>query len=74
MCGLSGTVFSADPERAYAVARRVRTGQVGIDRLELAANAPFGGFKHSGIGREGGVEGLEEFSRKPRRFSCPAVH
>ncbi len=59
--GLSGTVFSADPERAYRIARRVRTGQVGINRLEHAPNAPFGGFKQSGIGREGGLEGLEEF-------------
>jgi aldehyde dehydrogenase (NAD+) len=59
--GLSGTVFSADPERAYRIARRVRTGQVGINHLELTPVAPFGGFKQSGIGREGGVEGLEEF-------------
>ena len=59
--GLSGTVFSQNPERAYAVATRLRTGQVGINGLDLSPDAPFGGFRKSGIGREGGPEGLEAF-------------
>jgi len=57
--GLSGGVFTPDPERAYRVARRMRTGTVGQngDSLDFF-NIAFGGFKQSGIGREGGVEGL----------------
>ena len=59
--GLSGTVFSRDTERAYAMAIQLRTGQVGINGLDLSPDAPFGGFRKSGIGREGGPEGLEAF-------------
>ncbi|MFM0501452.1 aldehyde dehydrogenase family protein [Paraburkholderia caffeinilytica] len=59
--GLSGSVYGQDLERAYEVACRVRTGNIGINGVELAANAPFGGFKQSGLGREGGREGLEAY-------------
>lgn len=59
--GLSGGVWSADPQRAEAVARRIRTGQVYINGGAFNTDAPFGGYKQSGIGREGGVFGLEEF-------------
>jgi aldehyde dehydrogenase (NAD+) len=59
--GLSGSVFARDPERAYAVACQLRTGQVGINHLELSPSVPFGGFKFAGLGREGGPEGLEAF-------------
>lgn len=60
--GLSGAVYSADPERAIAVARRIRTGTLSINGgYYFGADAPFGGFKQSGIGREMGVAGLEEF-------------
>ncbi|MGV6876514.1 aldehyde dehydrogenase [Pseudochelatococcus sp. B33] len=59
--GLSGSVYSRDAERAYRVARRIRTGQVGINGVELAPSVPFGGRKFSGVGREGGPEGLEAF-------------
>ena len=60
--GLSGGVYSADTERAIAVARRVRTGTVSINGGSFhAPDAPFGGYKQSGIGREMGVAGLEEF-------------
>jgi aldehyde dehydrogenase (NAD+) len=59
--GLSGTVFGSDVEHAYRVACRIRTGQIGVNRLELVPSIPFGGFKLSGIGREGGREGLEEY-------------
>lgn len=60
--GLSGGVFTSDPDKAYQAARRMRTGTVG----QNGANAEFfsmafGGFKQSGIGREGGVEGLLPF-------------
>ncbi len=60
--GLSGGVFSADEDRAIAVARRIRTGTMSINGGNyFAADAPFGGYKQSGIGREMGVAGMEEF-------------
>lgn len=60
--GLSGGVFSATDERALAVARRIRTGTMSINGGNyFAPDAPFGGYKQSGIGRESGVAGLEEF-------------
>jgi aldehyde dehydrogenase (NAD+) len=59
--GLSGTVFTSDPARGYAVARRMKTGNVGVNQLDMAPGVPFGGYKQSGLGREGGPEGLEAF-------------
>ncbi len=59
--GLAGGVWSADAERAKRVARRLRTGQVEINGGRFNPNAPFGGYKQSGIGREYGHHGLEEF-------------
>ncbi|MFC8045484.1 aldehyde dehydrogenase [Nocardia sp. NPDC057353] len=57
--GLSGSVWSADPDRALAVARRIRSGTVGINAAySMDPVAPFGGVKASGIGREFGREGL----------------
>lgn len=60
--GLGGAVQSADPARALAVARRIRTGSININAANIfAADSPFGGYKQSGIGREMGVEGFEEY-------------
>jgi aldehyde dehydrogenase (NAD+) len=59
--GLAGGVWSADPERAQRVARRIRTGQVEINGATFNPLAPFGGYKQSGHGREFGKFGLEEF-------------
>ncbi|MGQ0630317.1 MAG: aldehyde dehydrogenase family protein [Sporichthyaceae bacterium] len=59
--GLHGGVWSADPDRAMAVARRLRTGQVDINGGAWNPLAPFGGYKKSGLGREYGEAGLEEF-------------
>ncbi len=59
--GLSGGVQSADPERAMAIARRMRTGQVDINGGAFNTAAPFGGYKQSGNTRERGRWGLEEF-------------
>ncbi|HVM39985.1 MAG TPA: aldehyde dehydrogenase family protein [Acidimicrobiia bacterium] len=59
--GLAGGVWSADPDRARAVARRVRSGQIDINGGGFNPLAPFGGFKQSGHGRELGRYGLEEF-------------
>lgn len=59
--GLSGAVWSADPDRATAFARRMRTGRVEINGGAFNLNAPTGGYKQSGLGRELGRWGLEEF-------------
>jgi aldehyde dehydrogenase (NAD+) len=60
--GLSGAVTSADPARARRVAARIRTGTISINGgVWFAADAPFGGCKQSGIGREMGVAGFEEY-------------
>ncbi|MBW4720809.1 aldehyde dehydrogenase family protein [Saccharothrix obliqua] len=60
--GLGGAVFSADPERALAVAKRLRTGQVDINGAAFNTSAPFGGYRQSGNGREFGRYGLDEFT------------
>jgi aldehyde dehydrogenase (NAD+) len=59
--GLHGGVWSADPERAKAVALRMRTGSVDINGAAYNPMAPFGGYKQSGVGREMGTAGLEEY-------------
>jgi acyl-CoA reductase-like NAD-dependent aldehyde dehydrogenase len=56
--GLNSSVFTSDPERAYAVARRLRAGTVGHNAFKTDFSIAFGGFKQSGIGREGGREGV----------------
>jgi aldehyde dehydrogenase (NAD+) len=60
--GLSGGVFSADEERATAIARRVRTGSIGVNGgVWYGADSPYGGYKASGIGRQNGLEGFEQY-------------
>lgn len=56
--GLNASVFTADSERAYAVAKRIRAGTVGHNGARREHRLPFGGFKMSGLGREGGTDGL----------------
>jgi aldehyde dehydrogenase (NAD+) len=60
--GLSGGVFTQDIERAYAIARRIRTGNFGHNGRVVDYTIPYGGFKQSGVGREGGIEGLHGFT------------
>jgi len=59
--GLNDSVFTADVDRAYAVARQLRSGTVGHNAFRTDFGVAFGGFKQSGIGREGGIEGLLPF-------------
>ncbi|MBE3014929.1 aldehyde dehydrogenase family protein [Microbispora sp. NEAU-D428] len=59
--GLAGAVWAGTEDKALAVARRLRTGQVAVNGGRFNMMAPFGGYKHSGIGRELGEFGLEEF-------------
>lgn len=59
--GLGGTVWSSDEARATEIARAVHTGTIGINQYQLDLDAPFGGIKDSGIGRELGPEGLAAY-------------
>jgi aldehyde dehydrogenase (NAD+) len=59
--GLSGGVWAGDKDRATQVARRIRTGQIEVNGGAFNPNAPFGGYKQSGYGREYGTHGFEEF-------------
>jgi aldehyde dehydrogenase (NAD+) len=70
--GLSGGVLSADRERALGVARRIRTGTMSVNGgVYYGPDAPFGGYKQSGIGREMGAAGLDEFLER-KTFAEPA--
>lgn len=59
--GLSGAVFAKDDKTAEEIARQIKTGQIGINSWTMNVIQPFGGYKQSGLGREGGVEGMAEF-------------
>jgi acyl-CoA reductase-like NAD-dependent aldehyde dehydrogenase len=56
--GLNGSVMTTDPQAAYDISRRIRTGVMGQNGMRMEFGMPFGGFKQSGLGREGGEEGL----------------
>jgi acyl-CoA reductase-like NAD-dependent aldehyde dehydrogenase len=60
--GLYGAVFTADRERAYRIARGVRTGTFSQNVFRFDPTLPFGGFKQSGVGREGGAFGLDSYT------------
>jgi betaine-aldehyde dehydrogenase len=59
--GLAGSVWTADEDAGRDVARRVRTGTYGVNKYSMDFSAPFGGFKSSGVGREFGPEGIDEY-------------
>jgi succinate-semialdehyde dehydrogenase/glutarate-semialdehyde dehydrogenase len=60
--GLVAYLYTGDPARALRLAERLETGMVALNRgLVSNAAAPFGGIKHSGMGREGGREGIEDY-------------
>lgn len=68
--GLAGAVWAGTAGEGEAIARRIRAGQVDVNGARFNAAAPFGGFGHSGMGREGGVFGLEEFV-EPKSIQLP---
>ena len=71
--GLNSSVFTNDVDRAYAVGRRLRAGTVGHNGFKLDFSISFGGFKQSGVGREGGLEGLHPYlEAKTMIFDAPA--
>ena len=59
--GLNASVFTNDVEQAYAVSRSLQAGTVGHNSWRTDFTLSFGGFKRSGVGREGGIEGLRSF-------------
>jgi aldehyde dehydrogenase (NAD+)/betaine-aldehyde dehydrogenase len=70
--GLAGAVWGASAEQAQSVAQRMRAGQIDVNGAPYNAAAPFGGFGSSGIGREGGGYGIEEFIEL-RSIQIPAA-
>ncbi|KOU59823.1 aldehyde dehydrogenase [Streptomyces sp. MMG1533] len=71
--GLGGSVWSADPERATAFARKVHSGSVGVNHYANDVGAPFGGVRHSGIGREFGPEGLAAYQQPKSIYLDPSA-
>ncbi|MEW1583172.1 aldehyde dehydrogenase family protein [Streptomyces microflavus] len=69
--GLAATVWSGDTDRALSVARRLQVGQVDINEAKFNASAPFGGFRRSGVGRELGRHGIQEF-QEVKSLQLPA--
>jgi aldehyde dehydrogenase (NAD+) len=70
--GLSGGVYSGSHDRAMAIAARIRTGSVGVNGgMWYGADSPYGGYKSSGIGRQNGLEGLEQYT-ETKALSWPA--
>ncbi len=59
--GLTNYIQTQDQKKANRVARKLRSGMVDVNGAGIAVDAPFGGYKHSGIGREAGAHGIEEF-------------
>ena len=60
--GLSGGVISADVDRAVRIAKRIRTGTIGVNGgMSMDVDLPFGGYKQSGVGKEWGADGFEEY-------------
>ncbi|MFF7438187.1 aldehyde dehydrogenase family protein [Streptomyces sp. NPDC008122] len=71
MYGLGGSVWTSDPERGRSIARRVRTGTIGVNRHLPDIAAPFGGVKSSGHGRDLGPEALAAHLETKSIYVCP---
>src|SRR3546814_410877 len=62
--GLYGSIFSYDDEAVWRIGRQLRTGNVAKNAVIVDRTLPYGGFKQSGLGREGGIEGLRSFQEQ----------
>ena len=60
--GLGAGVFTTDIKRAFRVSKALRAGTVGVNDYSIMPNTPFGGYKQSGLGREGGFGSIEAFT------------
>jgi aldehyde dehydrogenase (NAD+) len=70
--GLSGAIYTQDTDHAYAIARRIRSGNLTQNGRIIDFTLPYGGFKFSGVGREGGAEGVEAFTETKTVFLARA--
>ena len=70
--GLAGSVYTTDNDKAMKIASQIRTGTYAVNMYAFDPGAPFGGYKNSGIGRENGPEGIEQYS-EPRASCCRSV-
>ena len=70
--GLNGSVFSQDLDHALDIARRIKTGTVELNGSPSGPSAPVGGVKGSGVGREGGLEGMSNYTEL-KSFGLPAT-
>jgi betaine-aldehyde dehydrogenase len=61
--GLAGSVFTTDNDKAMKIAAQIRTGTYAVNMYAFDPGAPFGGYKNSGIGRENGPEGIEQYTQ-----------
>jgi acyl-CoA reductase-like NAD-dependent aldehyde dehydrogenase len=71
--GLAGAVLTKDPQAAFDVARQIRTGGIAQNGLKVDWGLPFGGYKQSGVGREGGIEGLKAYLESKTMYLDAAV-
>jgi aldehyde dehydrogenase (NAD+) len=60
--GLAATVWTQDVKRALRLARAIKAGTVGVNGYQLEPNSPFGGYRQSGMGREGGRAAIESYT------------
>ena len=61
--GLAGSVWTTDNDKAMKIASQIRTGTYAVNMYAFDPGAPFGGYKNSGIGRENGPEGIEQYTQ-----------
>jgi len=61
--GLAGSVYTTDNDKAMTIAAQIRTGTYAVNMYAFDPGAPFGGYKNSGIGRENGPEGIEQYTQ-----------
>src|SRR3546814_12147949 len=68
--GLYGSIFSYDDEAVWRIGRQLRTGNVAKNAVIVDRTLPYGGFKQSGLGREGGIEGLRRSEERRGGKEC----
>ena len=72
--GLAGSVYTTDNAKAMKIASKIRTGTYAVNMYAFDPGAPFGGYKNSGIGRENGPEGIEQYTAGQERAAAVRLH